>query len=204
LDGISKIGKQNIPRTKIQKPPKPPEISGPKEDPGEMVLEFICSKGDREYHSINDSFAGVRAHEEGHIAEYHEMAQKLGLKVVNPHISVFSKYFPEFGKTAATGGLATCQFTAIIDGQEVVIPVSKDGHITNSKIVEKLEQEKKRRMGLLPKKNDKKSGSFDRLEAGKTNKSKKIDNKKETPDSGKANKAKKRGNPEEYLFYDGN
>ena len=123
----------------------------------------------------------VRAHEQGHIEEYHQMAQNLGLKVVNPHISVFTEYFPEINRQAAVGGRATCQFAAKINGQEVIVEVSKDGHIIDSEVAKRLEEEKKRRMGLL--------------------KPKKKDSNRETVESEK--QKVKRGNPEEYLFFDG-
>ena len=195
MDAISEAGKSlplNKTNSKIKKQP-PKQVAMPdREDPGDMVLEYVCSKGDVEYHSVKDSFQGVRAHENHHIEEYHEIAQKLGLQVVNPHITVFSEYFPEFGRNVATGGHANCQFAAIIDGQQVIVPVSKDGCITDQEIVKKLETEKKRRMGLLPKKKENKS------ERTKT-----TDEDKLSVLESKADKTKQRGEEEKFLFFDG-
>ncbi len=152
MDKISGMPKGNkyIPFKKVQK-----IANKEKENPDEMVLEYVCSKGDREYHTVAESFVAVREHELNHIREYHEMAQKLGLRVVNPHIEVYTEYFPEIKKQVAVGGKATCQFVATIDGEEVIVPVSKDGYILDSEIVKKLEKEKMKRMGLL--KNKKKT-----------------------------------------------
>ncbi|MFP4498963.1 MAG: hypothetical protein ACLFQV_12200 [Vulcanimicrobiota bacterium] len=139
---------------------KTPSVSQrvqPGEDPGEMVLEYVCSKGDVEYHSINDSFEGVRQHEMHHIEEYHEIANRLGLKVVNPDIKVFSEFMGKINRKVAVGGKATCHFTAAIDGQEVIVPVSKDGFITDHEIARKLELEKKKQSGILSKEEKKKN-----------------------------------------------
>lgn len=171
-----------------------------KKDPQDIVLEYVCSKGDRESHSIKDSFTAVREHEERHIQEYHGIAQNLGLKVVNPHISVFSEFFPELGVTAATGGFASCQFTALIDGEEVIIPVSKDGIITDAGIVKKLETEKKRREGLLPQKDEKEiiePGTKTKQESGKPNKVKDKQDKEDLKAGMKIS------DPESFLIYPG-
>jgi len=111
----------------------------------DIVFSFTCSKGDKEYHSVKDSFTGVREHEERHIQEYNDIARKLGVRVVQPHINVYSQYFPELKRQVATGGDASCRYVALIDGQEVEVPVSTDGYITNSAIAQKLDEEKKRR-----------------------------------------------------------
>ncbi len=197
MDKISGIGKKSsiTENARIRKAP-PPTME--RKDPGEIVMEYVCSKGDREYHSVNDSFTAVRAHEQEHISEYHEMAQKLGLKVANPHISVFSEYFPEFNRNVAVGGHAKCQFTAVIDGQEVIVPVSKDGHITDQEILKKLDLEKKRRMGLLPKKDKKKSAQAkDGKKADAPDKDKKV---KESAESNRAEKSKDK-DPDDYLIF---
>lgn len=178
MDGISGIGKQS-PYQPTENRPVMPLQKRETEDPGDVVLQYVCSKGDIEYHSIKDSFQGVREHEQNHIKEYHEMAQKLGLQVVNPHISVFSEFFPELGREVAVGGNAKCQFAAEIDGQQVMIPVSKDGHITDASIVKKLENEKKRRMGLLPEKDNKETGEVKKKESSKTD-ADKIETEKAT------------------------
>ena len=78
MDGMSGIGKPSP----FQQASGKPAIAAPHreaEDPGDIVLEYVCSKGDIEHHSIKDSFQGVRQHEEHHIQEYQEIAQKLGL-----------------------------------------------------------------------------------------------------------------------------
>lgn len=195
MDGISGIGKPSP----FQQAAGNPAAAAPRreaKDPGDMVLEYVCSKGDIEYHSIKDSFQGVRQHEQHHIDEYHEIAQKLGLQVVNPHISVFSEFFPEFGRQVATGGNAKCQFAAMIDGQQVMIPVSKDGHITDSSIVKKLETEKKRRMGILPKKENKETGETKNKDLKKPE----PDKKEEENNAGKAGDKKEE---DRFLFFDG-
>ncbi len=197
MDGISGIGKQSPLHETTNKYAISPPLRE-KEDPGDVVLQYVCSKGDIEYHSIKDSFEGVREHEQNHIKEYHEMAQKLGLQVVNPHISVFSEFFPEFGREVAVGGNAKCQFAAEIDGQQVMIPVSKDGHITDASIVKKLENEKKRRMGLLPEKDNKETGKTKKENL----KEQKTDNK---VSENKDEKAGEKNKEEEiFLFFDGN
>lgn len=194
MDGISGIGKSSPFQQAELKPAMLPQRET--EDPGEIVLQYVCSKGDIEYHSIKDSFEGVRGHEENHIKEYHEIAQKLGLQVVNPHISVFSEFFPEFGREVAVGGNAKCQFAAEIDGQQVMVPVSKDGHITDSSIVKMLESEMKRRMGLLPEKENQISGEV------KNNKSDKTDTD-EISGVKAASSSRDKEDGDTFLFFDG-
>ncbi|MCE1246730.1 MAG: hypothetical protein LWY06_08810 [Firmicutes bacterium] len=138
MDGISGQGKTVIPKNQNQ-PMHKPQIHQPEEDTGDVVLDYVCSKGDRERHSVKESFTAVREHEERHISEYQEIAKKLGIKVVNPEISVFSTFSSEFKRDYATGGKATCQFSAVIDGQEVMVNVTKDGRIVDPEIAKKLE-----------------------------------------------------------------
>lgn len=134
-------------------------IGQEKKDPGSIVVEFVCSKGDREYHTINESFQAVRAHELRHIEEYHEIAGNLGLMVVNPQVSVFSKFFPKLNTTVAIGGHARCQFAARINGQTVVVDVTSDGRIADMETAKKLKDARKRKTKLLPdKKNKMKKG----------------------------------------------
>jgi prolyl-tRNA synthetase len=112
-----------------------------------MVLEYVCSKGDRESHSVKESFTAVREHEERHISEYNQIAQKLGLKVINPEVSVFSSFNSDMKRDYATGGKATCQFMAVIDGEEVMVPVTKDGTIADPDLAKRLEDSKNNKTG---------------------------------------------------------
>ncbi|MCD4783633.1 MAG: hypothetical protein K8T10_07360 [Candidatus Eremiobacteraeota bacterium] len=119
--------------------------------------EYICSKGDREYFSGQDSFSQVRRHEQDHLREHREIAQKLGLKIVNTNINVFSEMCPDCNDSIATGGNASSVFAAEIDGRQVIVQVSSDGNIMDSEIAGKLEQKKTKKNGFV--KEDKKTES---------------------------------------------
>lgn len=141
-------GAAQLPGKAAQERPAPSQMPDDlltDEEAGDILFSYTCSKGDREYHTVKDSYEGVKAHEENHIREYHDIAQKLGVKVKNPHINVYSQYFSELKRNVATGGDAQCSYSAVIDGQEVEVPVSKDGFITDTALVKKLEEEKSRR-----------------------------------------------------------
>lgn len=124
---------------------KPDSKTPKKPDPNEVILKFVCSKGDVEYHSAAESSSGVRAHEEGHIAEYHEIANRLGLMVVNPEILVFHTFREDLQMMVSTGGRAKCSFAAEINGKIVPVTVSNDGRITDPETAEKVKKAKMKR-----------------------------------------------------------
>jgi hypothetical protein len=109
---------------------------------GETMIKYVCSKGDVEYHSAKDSEAGVRAHEQKHIEEYHEMAKKHGLMVLDESITINYENKSDLdGMTVSTGGLASARFAAEIVGEIVPVELGDDGSIKDSSITEKLEKQ---------------------------------------------------------------
>jgi hypothetical protein len=113
------------------------------EELGDKMIKYVCSKGDVEYHTARDSETGVRAHEERHIEEYHEMADRHGLIVLNENIEVYLENSSELeGMTISTGGRATANFAAEIDGNLVPVELGDDGSIKDSSIAAKLEEQR--------------------------------------------------------------
>jgi hypothetical protein len=110
---------------------------------GSTLIKYRCSKGDVEFHSARDSEAGVRAHEQRHIDDFHQMAKKHGLKVVDERIQInYGSNSDLDGMMISTGGHAEAKFVAEIDGNYIPVELGTDGSITDSNIARMLEEKK--------------------------------------------------------------
>jgi hypothetical protein len=117
--------------------------------PDEVMLKYVCSKGDVEYHKANESRSGVQAHEERHIADYNAYAKTNDLKVKDPGITINEEYNEDLGQSVATGGQAKCHYVAELDGVESEVSAGKDGSIADPGIAKKIDDNKRKKQALM-------------------------------------------------------